>query len=67
MEQTGDTLRAALVLPPDAPAPALVWEEETGWRTAGRRRHPYTSPDTHPLLPGQPRPAPADLLTVLTT
>lgn len=67
VEQNDDTLRAALLLTPDAPVPALVWEEETGWRTAGRRRHPYTSPDTHPLLPGHPRPAPADLLAALTT
>ncbi|MDX2290751.1 MULTISPECIES: hypothetical protein [Streptomyces] len=68
VEQTReDRLRAAVLLAPGAPAPAVVWEEDAGWRTASRRRHPYTAPDSHPLLPGTPQPAPADLLAALTS
>ncbi|GAA3043820.1 hypothetical protein GCM10017562_00790 [Streptomyces roseofulvus] len=67
VEQTReDRLRAAVLLTPDAPAPAVVWEEDTGWRTASRR-HPYTAPDTCPLLPGTPQPAPDALLAALAS
>ncbi|MGW6290798.1 hypothetical protein [Streptomyces sp. NPDC055107] len=38
-----DRVVAALVLDGDqAPAPALVWDERYGWRTAASRRHPLT-------------------------
>ncbi|MFH9959614.1 hypothetical protein ACH4OX_36130 [Streptomyces roseolus] len=51
IEQTRyDTLRASILLAPDAPAPVVVWEENSGWRTAPRR-HPYTAPGTHPSSP----------------
>jgi len=65
VEQTSETLRAAVPLTDNAPVPALVWEEETGWRTASRRRHPYTAPDTRPLIAGAVRPAPHNLLAAL--
>ncbi|MFJ2774932.1 hypothetical protein [Streptomyces sp. NPDC087300] len=39
-EAGGDVLAAVLVLADDAPAPALVWDERHGWRTATSRRHP---------------------------
>lgn len=36
-----DVVAAVLVLDaPQAPAPALVWDERHGWRTATSRRHP---------------------------
>lgn len=35
-----DVVAAAVVLSADAPAPALVWDERYGWRTATSRRHP---------------------------
>ncbi|MFE6104987.1 hypothetical protein ACFVQ4_34285 [Streptomyces laurentii] len=64
IEQKDATLRATLPL--DHPtARALVWEEQAGWRTAGRRRHPYTDLDTRPLLTGNTHPTPTELLTVL--
>ncbi|MBK5996506.1 hypothetical protein JHN53_33775 [Streptomyces sp. MBT58] len=38
-----DRVVAALILDGDqAPAPALVWDERYGWRTAPSRRHPIT-------------------------
>ncbi|MFE1521338.1 hypothetical protein ACFW9I_31645 [[Kitasatospora] papulosa] len=38
-----DVVVAALVLDgPQPPAPALVWDERNGWRTATSRRHPLT-------------------------
>ncbi|MFJ4609452.1 hypothetical protein [Streptomyces griseus] len=38
-----DRVVAALVLDGDrAPAPAVVWDERYGWRTAVSRRHPIT-------------------------
>ncbi|MEV5583023.1 hypothetical protein AB0L39_31240 [Streptomyces parvus] len=40
-----DRVVAALVLDVDhapAPAPAVVWDERYGWRTAASRRHPIT-------------------------
>ncbi|WP_457541869.1 DUF6292 family protein [Streptomyces filamentosus] len=68
VEQTRTgTLRAALPCAPGFPDPVLVWEEETGWRTATRRRHPYTAPGSRPLLPGTPQPTPAALQNALTT
>ncbi|MFD4483148.1 DUF6292 family protein [Streptomyces sp. NPDC058471] len=35
-----DAVAAAVVLSANAPAPALVWDERYGWRTATSRRHP---------------------------
>ncbi|MCY1649461.1 MULTISPECIES: DUF6292 family protein [Streptomyces] len=38
-----DLVVAVLVLNgTNAPAPALVWDERHGWRTATSRRHPLT-------------------------
>ncbi|SCE63280.1 DUF6292 family protein, partial [Streptomyces sp. OspMP-M43] len=38
-----DHVVAVLLLDADhAPAPALVWDERHGWRTATSRRHPLT-------------------------
>ncbi|MGW8768273.1 DUF6292 family protein [Streptomyces sp. NPDC055815] len=67
VEQSRDTLRAAVPLTPEAPAAALVWEDGEGWRTATRRLHPYTAPGSHPLLPQSAEPRPADLLAALTS
>ncbi|MGW0573034.1 DUF6292 family protein [Streptomyces tauricus] len=57
---------------PTAPAPALVWSEQHGWRTATSRRHPLgqgaawppPGPDTRHLASGT-TPAPADLVHAL--
>ncbi|MEV0449756.1 hypothetical protein [Streptomyces sp. NPDC050600] len=65
LQQTDDTLRAALPLVETAPVAVLVWEEESGWRTASRRRHPFTAPETRPLLAGAARPTPDDLLAAV--
>ncbi|MFF0630607.1 hypothetical protein [Streptomyces sp. NPDC004296] len=40
IQQLGDHLVAAVILRPGQPAPALVWHEQYGWRTAVSRRHP---------------------------
>ncbi|MFE4018501.1 hypothetical protein ACFXPZ_13920 [Streptomyces sp. NPDC059101] len=40
IRQLGEHLAAAVVLRPGQPAPALVWHEQYGWRTAVSRRHP---------------------------
>ncbi|MFF0629533.1 hypothetical protein [Streptomyces sp. NPDC004296] len=40
IRQLGEHLAAAVVLRPGQPAPALVWHEQYGWRTAISRRHP---------------------------
>ncbi|WP_432091458.1 DUF6292 family protein [Streptomyces sp. NRRL F-5630] len=39
------TCAAVLPLAPSAPAPALVWAERHGWRTAVSRRHPLGRPE----------------------
>ncbi len=59
---------------PTAPAPALVWSEQHGWRTAPSRRHPLgrgatwppSGPDTRHLASGT-TPDPADLVHALDT
>ncbi|WP_240435033.1 DUF6292 family protein [Streptomyces sp. YIM 130001] len=68
-----DHIAAALVLSHGAPAPALVWDERSGWRTATSRRHPIRRntgqpPQGEPIgdSDGAPRPAPAQLLAALT-
>lgn len=38
--KVGDRLAAAILLRPEQPAQALVWDEQYGWRTATNRRHP---------------------------
>ncbi|MFJ8225547.1 hypothetical protein [Streptomyces griseus] len=46
-----DRVVAALVLDGDQlPAPAVVWDERYGWRTAALRRHPITK---HADLPSE--------------
>ncbi|GAB1325663.1 DUF6292 family protein [Streptomyces sennicomposti] len=68
-----DLCVAALVLDvPAAPAPALVWSERHGWRTATSRRHPLgrgaawppPGDGIHHLATGT-TPAPADVVTAL--
>ncbi|MEV5249847.1 DUF6292 family protein [Streptomyces werraensis] len=68
-----DVCLAALVLDaPDAPAPALVWSERHGWRTATSRRHllgrgaawPPPGDGVRHLATGT-TPAPADLVQAL--
>ncbi|MEU0311662.1 DUF6292 family protein [Streptomyces cyaneofuscatus] len=69
-----DRVVAAIVLDGDqAPAPALVWDERYGWRTAASRRHPITR-DTVPspegggvrYLAGGITPPPAALIAALS-
>ncbi|MEV6312606.1 DUF6292 family protein [Streptomyces sp. NPDC051840] len=65
---------AALVLDGDqAPAPALVWDERYGWRTAASRRHPITKGAVLPTegdgvryLTGGITPPPGDVVATLT-
>ncbi|GGR41436.1 DUF6292 family protein [Streptomyces roseolus] len=68
----GGQLAAAVLLEDGQPAPALVWDDRFGWRTATSRRHPigkYT--DTAPEGEGirylgiGPRPEPEELLDAL--
>lgn len=55
-----DLVVAVLVLDgPNSPAPALVWDERHGWRTATSRRHP--------LPPGAAWPPPGDGIRYLAT
>ncbi|MFF4771052.1 hypothetical protein ACFY1V_31545 [Streptomyces sp. NPDC001255] len=54
---------AVLLLEPAAPAPALVWCEQRGWRTATSRRHPLSSPGAR--LTTDPAAPPAALLDAL--
>ncbi|MEU6102801.1 hypothetical protein [Streptomyces flaveolus] len=70
-----DLCVAALILDaPAAPAPALVWSERHGWRTATSRRHPLgpgaawpePGPGVRHLATGT-TPAPTDLVTALDT
>ncbi|MEU2764722.1 DUF6292 family protein [Streptomyces sp. NPDC007094] len=70
-----DRVVAALVLDADqAPAPALVWDERYGWRTATSRRHPITKGAARPsegdgvrYLTGGITPPPGDVVAALTT
>ncbi|KAB2587576.1 DUF6292 family protein [Streptomyces arboris] len=69
-----DRVVAALVLDgAQAPAPALVWDERYGWRTAASRRHPITKGAVPPsegggvrYLTGGITPPPGDVVTALT-
>ncbi|MFF3974144.1 DUF6292 family protein [Streptomyces rubiginosohelvolus] len=69
----GDRVVAALVLDGDqAPAPALVWDERYGWRTAASRRHPITKGAVPPsegggvrYLAGGITPQPGDVVAAL--
>ncbi|PRH78246.1 hypothetical protein C6N75_15980 [Streptomyces solincola] len=70
-----ETCAAAIVLDtPAAPAPAVVWEERTGWRTAASRRHPLASAGSQqgaadairPLATGA-TPPPAAVVAALST
>ncbi|MGY3341125.1 hypothetical protein ACVW0K_007318 [Streptomyces filamentosus] len=65
-------LAAALLLTPGQPAPALVWDERFGWRTATNRRHPIgkhtdTAPEGEGIryLGTSLRPEPEELLDAL--
>ncbi|MFD3641557.1 DUF6292 family protein [Streptomyces griseus] len=70
-----DRVVAALVLDGDrAPAPAVVWDECYGWRTAASRRHPITKGAALPsegegvrYLAGGIAPPPGDVVAALTT
>ncbi|MFI6143740.1 DUF6292 family protein [Streptomyces griseus] len=70
-----DRVVAALVLDGDrAPAPAVVWDERYGWRTAASRRHPITKGAVLPsegegvrYLAGGIAPPPGDVVAALTT
>jgi hypothetical protein len=65
VERKDAALRAAISLDWHRTARVLVWEEQTGWRTVTRRRHPYTDPTTHPLLTGNTHPTSAELLAAI--
>ncbi|MEV7165858.1 DUF6292 family protein [Streptomyces microflavus] len=70
-----DRVVAALVLDGvQAPAPALVWDERYGWRTAPSRRHPITKGAALPsegegvrYLAGGITPPPGVVVAALTT
>ncbi|MFH8993297.1 DUF6292 family protein [Streptomyces sp. NPDC017940] len=72
-EAGDDALAAVLVLADTAPAPALVWDERHGWRTASSRRHPTPKGGGWPgkgdgvryLCPGNTKPDPQKLLAEL--
>ncbi|PVC82117.1 DUF6292 family protein [Streptomyces sp. CS014] len=69
-----DRVVAALVLDAgQAPAPAVVWDERYGWRTATSRRHPITKGAARPsegdgvrYLTGGITPPPSDVVAALT-
>ncbi|MFJ3673893.1 DUF6292 family protein [Streptomyces sp. NPDC090106] len=68
----GDVLAAAVLLS-GSHAPALVWDERYGWRTAISRRHPIgketgTPPEADGIryLSEELQPEPAELLAALT-
>ncbi|WP_369369126.1 hypothetical protein AB5L52_45495 (plasmid) [Streptomyces sp. CG4] len=68
----GDVLAAAVLLSGSG-APALVWDERYGWRTAVSRRHPIgketgTPPEGNDIryLSEEKQPEPAELLAALT-
>ncbi|MFK4071870.1 DUF6292 family protein [Streptomyces sp. NPDC029674] len=75
VREAGDVLAAALVLDAAAPAPALVWDERYGWRTALSRRHPIAKNGSKPaegegmryLCPGEQQPQPQQLLDELAS
>ncbi|MFI8515302.1 DUF6292 family protein [Streptomyces sp. NPDC085460] len=65
-------LAAVILLEAGQPAPALVWDERYGWRTADNRRHPIgkyteTAPEGEGIryLGSGLRPDPAELLDAL--
>lgn len=68
----GGNLAAAVPLAPAQDAPALVWDERYGWRTATSRRHPMgkdtgSAPEGDGIryLGGGRMPEPAELLEAL--
>ncbi|MBO1332556.1 hypothetical protein [Streptomyces sp. VRA16 Mangrove soil] len=68
-----DVVAAAVVLADGAPAPALVWDERWGWRTATSRRHPIGKETGQPpqgdgirYISPAPQPRAEDILNVLT-
>jgi hypothetical protein len=68
----GGVCAASVVLAAGGPAPALVWDERWGWRTAPRRRHPVDrdhsrAPEGEGIryLGGGITPEPAELLARL--
>ncbi|MFE5797014.1 hypothetical protein ACFQ8C_31160 [Streptomyces sp. NPDC056503] len=68
----GEHLTTALPLAAGQPAPALVWDERFGWRTATSRRHPIgkptkTAPEGEGIryLGTGLKPDPEELLTAL--
>ncbi|GGN61998.1 hypothetical protein GCM10012285_61680 [Streptomyces kronopolitis] len=67
----GDHLAAAILLRPEQPAQALVWDERYGWRTATSRRHPIGKdpvPEGEGIryLSTEVRPEPAEVLEALS-
>ncbi|MEU5773394.1 hypothetical protein ABZ819_08840 [Streptomyces venezuelae] len=71
-EVESDVLAAVLVLDAGASAPALVWDERYGWRTALSRRHPIPKGSwpaegdgVRYLCPGHTEPGPPQLLAAL--
>ncbi|MFF5446327.1 hypothetical protein [Streptomyces sp. NPDC012888] len=68
----GQPLAAVVWLEAGQPAPALVWDERFGWRTATNRRHPIgrptgTAPEGEGIrhLGSGPRPEPGELVAAL--
>ncbi|MFI1501011.1 DUF6292 family protein [Streptomyces platensis] len=66
----GDRLAAAILLHPEQPAQALVWDVRYGWRTATSRRHPIgkdPAPEGDGIryLSTDVQPKPADVLDAL--
>ncbi|MHA4818780.1 DUF6292 family protein [Streptomyces aculeolatus] len=71
--RAGDVLAARLPLSAAASAPALVWEDRYGWRTAVSRRHPYGKDEGHlpagdgiRYLGNGQKPTPAQVVEALT-
>ncbi|MFE6225828.1 DUF6292 family protein [Streptomyces sp. NPDC057854] len=58
-------LATAVLLEAGQPAPALVWDERFGWRTATSRRHPIGKP-THTAPEGEGDPLPGRRTTART-
>ncbi|MFJ2884319.1 MULTISPECIES: DUF6292 family protein [unclassified Streptomyces] len=75
VQHPADDLVAAVLLldAEDAPAPALVWDERHGWRTAPSRRHPLRGTAVPPegdgvrYLATGTTPTPDALVAALTT
>ncbi|MGW5679230.1 DUF6292 family protein [Streptomyces sp. NPDC003860] len=74
LHPTDDVCAAVVILDtPQAPAPALVWDERHGWRTTPSRRHPLGRAGTWPppgpgirYLAAGTTPTPAALVAALT-